>query len=105
MAARYAGRATLGNVIQMATTGLELADYRPDDAEDEVDIRLRLPLELQQSWIAWRTRRSIQNTARSDSQFHFTGTGPKTGTLHPNQWPADLTVEADVAPGYQSDER
>jgi multidrug efflux pump len=34
---------TVGNAIQLVTNGIMIGDYRPDDADDEVDIRVRLP--------------------------------------------------------------
>jgi multidrug efflux pump len=33
----------LGNVVTMITNGVLLAEYRPDDAEEELEIRLRFP--------------------------------------------------------------
>ena len=43
-AARYgADVATLGNTVQMVTSGVKVTDYRPDDSDDEVDIRVRFP--------------------------------------------------------------
>jgi multidrug efflux pump len=45
-AARYGADVTLlGQAVQMLTAGLKLAEYRPDDAVDEVDIRVRFPAE------------------------------------------------------------
>jgi multidrug efflux pump len=35
--------ASVGNMIKMITSGLQLGSYRPNDADDEVDIRLRFP--------------------------------------------------------------
>ncbi|MGE3627050.1 MAG: efflux RND transporter permease subunit, partial [Hyphomicrobiales bacterium] len=35
--------ASVGGMIQMVTNGILIGKYRPDDSEDEVDIRLRLP--------------------------------------------------------------
>ncbi|MEM8785246.1 MAG: efflux RND transporter permease subunit [Pseudomonadota bacterium] len=34
---------TIGTFVQMVTDGLLVGTYRPDDAEDEIDIRIRLP--------------------------------------------------------------
>ena len=34
---------SVGNLVKMVTTGLKLGSYRPDDADDELDIRLRYP--------------------------------------------------------------
>ncbi len=35
----------LGNAVTLITNGALLAEYRPDDVEDEVEIRLRFPIE------------------------------------------------------------
>ena len=44
LAAGYgADVAMLGNAVQMITNGIKLTDYRPDDTDDEVDIRVRFP--------------------------------------------------------------
>ncbi len=35
--------ASVGSLVKMVTSGLTLGAYRPDDADDEIDIRLRFP--------------------------------------------------------------
>lgn len=35
----------VGSVIQLITNGIKVGEYRPDDADDEVDIRIRFPEE------------------------------------------------------------
>ena len=35
--------AMVGSAVQLITNGLKVGEYRPDDADDELDIRLRLP--------------------------------------------------------------
>ncbi len=35
----------IGDMVQLVTEGLKLSDYRPDDAEDEIDIVVRFPEE------------------------------------------------------------
>ncbi|MDX1403342.1 MAG: efflux RND transporter permease subunit [Woeseiaceae bacterium] len=43
-AAKYGADITLvGNMIQLVTNGIKIGEYRPDDAEDEIDIRVRYP--------------------------------------------------------------
>jgi multidrug efflux pump len=37
---------TIGSAIQLLTNGILLGDYRPDNADDEVDIRARFPEQL-----------------------------------------------------------
>lgn len=44
VAGRYnAGVAAVGAMVQLVTNGVLAGTYRPDDAEDELDIRVRLP--------------------------------------------------------------
>lgn len=46
MAGRFGADVTsVGAVVQLVTNGILIGDYRPDDAEDEVDIRVRFPSE------------------------------------------------------------
>ena len=35
--------ADVGNMVQMVTGGVMIGEFRPDDADDEVEIRLRFP--------------------------------------------------------------
>lgn len=45
-AGRYdAGIVAVGSMIQLVSTGVPIGKYRPDDSEDELDIRVRLPKE------------------------------------------------------------
>ncbi len=45
-AGRYnAGIAAIGAMVQLVTNGVEIGKYRPNDSEDELDIRVRLPKE------------------------------------------------------------
>ncbi|MBL8781834.1 MAG: efflux RND transporter permease subunit [Alphaproteobacteria bacterium] len=36
---------TIGAAVQLITNGIKVGEYRPDDAEDEIDIRVRYPIE------------------------------------------------------------
>ncbi len=46
-AAQYgASVAEVGGLVQLVTNGILVGRYRPDDARDEVDIRVRLPAEV-----------------------------------------------------------
>lgn len=45
-AAKFGADITLvGNMIQLVTNGIKIGEYRPDDADDEIDIRVRYPLD------------------------------------------------------------
>jgi len=37
---------SVGNAVRMITNGLKLGSYRPDDADDEIDILVRYPVDL-----------------------------------------------------------
>ncbi|MGC3873197.1 efflux RND transporter permease subunit [Halomonas sp. GXIMD04776] len=105
-AARFdADVSTIGSAVQLVTTGLQLATYRPQDANDEVDIRVRLP-GAQRSLD--QLERLTINTARGQvpiSHFVRLEPAPKVGTLHRVDGQRAITLEADVDPGRQVDER
>lgn len=45
-AGRYqAGIGSVGSMVQLVTNGVLIGKYRPDDSDDEIDIRVRLPEE------------------------------------------------------------
>jgi multidrug efflux pump len=97
--------AAVGSAVQLVTTGLQVASYRPDHATDEVDIRVRLPA-------AWRSLDQLDrltlNTPRGQvpvSHFAALSPAPRVGTLHRIDGRRAITLEADVVDGYRVDER
>jgi multidrug efflux pump len=45
-AARFGADITLvGTIIQLVTNGIKVGEYRPDDSDEEIDIRVRFPAE------------------------------------------------------------
>ena len=96
---------TIGSAVQLLTTGLQVATYRPPTVNDEVDIRVRLPEN-------WRTLNQLErltiNTPRGQvpiSHFVKITPAPKVGTLNRIDGRRAITVEADLAPGFLADER
>lgn len=94
---------SVGNAVQLVTNGLLLATYRPEDATDEVDIRVRLPGN-------WRSidqlSRLTVNTHRGQVALpHFVELLPaqKTGTLRRVDGIRTTTIQADIAPGERLD--
>jgi len=105
-AARFgADVATIGSAVQLVTNGLPLATYRPPEVDGEVDIRVRLPA----------VRRSLDQLERLTvhtnrgqlpiRQFVRLTPAPKVGILHRIDGHRAITLEADVQPGRQVDER
>jgi len=93
----------VGNFIQMTTAGLKLGEYRPDDTDDEVEIRARFP----------RQDRTIDrlNDIRINSTM---GTVPisnfvtrtaehRTGNVNRVDGFRVMSVKADVLPGVNVD--
>lgn len=96
---------TIGNAVQLVTNGILLARFRPEDAIDEVDIRLRFPE-------SWRTFDQLQQlTVSSDrGQIPIANmvdivAAQQTGTLRRLDGRRAVTIEAGIEPGYRLDER
>lgn len=94
---------SVGNAVQLVTNGLLLATYRPEDATDEVDIRVRLPGN-------WRSIEQLSrltvNTPRGQvALLNFVKLEPaqKTGTLRRVDGVRTTTIQADVAAGERLD--
>lgn len=96
---------TIGSAVQLLTTGLQVASYRPPEVNDEVDIRVRLP----QNWRSLnQLERLTINTQRGQvpiSHFVTLEPAPKVGTLNRIDGRRAITIDADLAPGYLADER
>ncbi|SDT87222.1 efflux RND transporter permease subunit [Halopseudomonas salegens] len=95
----------VGNAVQMVTNGLLLAQYRPEYARDEVDIRVRFP----QSWrsIEEMTRLTVQ-TPRGQvpiSNFVTVYPAPKTSVINRIDGNRAITIKSDLAEGMQVGER
>ncbi|EPC01251.1 acriflavin resistance protein [Litchfieldella anticariensis FP35 = DSM 16096] len=105
-AARFDADVTsVGSAVQLVTTGLEVANYRPANVTDEVDIRVRLP----ESWRSLdQLGRLTLNTSRGQmpiSHFVELKPSPKVGSLQRIDGRRAITLEADVTAGFQPDER
>ncbi|PWV78201.1 efflux RND transporter permease subunit [Halomonas sp. A11-A] len=105
-AARFgADVAAVGSAVQLLTTGLQVASYRPPGVSDEVDIRVRLPAGYRS---LDQLGRLTLNTARGQvpiANFVELVPAPKVGTLHRIDGRRAVTLAADVAEGYRADER
>tara|TARA_B110001454_G_scaffold66826_1_gene65039 strand:+ start:5643 stop:8813 length:3171 start_codon:yes stop_codon:yes gene_type:complete len=100
-AARFGADITvIGTMIQLVTNGIKLGEYRPDDADDELDIRVRFP----------KNRRNLDeiDILRIPSNagliplsnFITRVAAQKVSTIHRTDLRRTMKVEADVAPGY-----
>jgi multidrug efflux pump len=103
-AAKYnANIEVVGRAVQLATNGLKLGEYRPDDADDEIDVRARYPErfrtldELQQM--------RIETNGNSVPIGNFVTVTPKqkTGSLNRTDTRRVMSVKADVIEGVLVD--
>lgn len=97
--------ATVGAHVQLVSNGVLLGTYRPDDAEDEVDIRARFPEQYRN---LAQLDRLIVNTDVGTvpvSSFVSLTPAPRTGDLTRIDGKRVYTVSADTAPGVLADDK
>lgn len=100
-AARYGADATLlGSAVQFMTNGLMLGTYRPDDADDELDIRVRYP-EKDRS-LSKLSELRLQTPVGQIPVSHFVTLQPsaKQSAIKKVDGRIVMTVSADMAAGY-----
>jgi multidrug efflux pump len=99
-AARYgADVSLLGQAVQLLTQGITVADYRPSDAEGELDIRVRFPAEERS--LSELSNLRVPTSAGLVPISNFVNFAPseRTGTITRIDEQRVVTIEANVAPG------
>jgi multidrug efflux pump len=105
-AARYgADIGLLGNAVQMVTQGIRLGGYRPDDADEEVDIRVRFPFDERNLAQLVNLRVPTVFGLVPINNFVEFKPAPKTGIIKRVNGQRTLTLTADAAPGYLVDQQ
>lgn len=100
-AARYGADATLlGSSVQFLTNGLMLGTYRPDDVDDELDIRVRYPEKDRSLSKLSEIRLQTDAGLIPVSYFVTLLPSPKQATIKKVDGRIVMTVSADMAPGY-----
>jgi multidrug efflux pump len=95
----------IGSAIQLVTNGILLGDYRPDNADDEVDIRVRFPDELRNlSQLDRLTVNTIQGNIPLGN-FMERVAAPRVGNLERTDGTRVMKVAADVEEGLLVDEK
>ncbi len=99
-AARFGADITIvGNAVQMVTNGIKVTDYRPDDADDEVDVIVRLPEKERDLGALDRLRVQTKYGLIPISNFVTTTTAAKRGDINRVDGQQVMTVKADVPKG------
>lgn len=100
-AARFGADVLLvGNMIQLVTNGIKVGEYRPDDAEDEIDIRVRYPYDNRSLEQIDTLRIPTPNGLVPISNFVERVPANKVSTIQRTDMRRTMKVEADVLDGY-----
>lgn len=100
-AARFGADITLvGNMIQLVTNGIKVGEYRPDDADDEIDIRVRYPYDSRNLSQIDELRIPTASGLIPISNFVQRIPAQKVSTIQRTDLRRTMKIEADVAPGY-----
>jgi multidrug efflux pump len=95
---------TVGNVIQLVTNGILIGEYRPFDADDEVDIRVRFP-DSQRSLLQLdRLRATTPAGPVPIGNFMTRTAAPRVGDITRTNGRRVMTIHADVADGVLADD-
>lgn len=94
----------IGSAVQLVTNGVKVGQFRPDDSDDEIDIRVRLPYghrTLEQL----DSMRVMTNQGLVPISSFVTRTAQqKISTITKTDTRPTLRIEADLAPGALADQ-
>jgi multidrug efflux pump len=105
LAARFgADVTTIGGAVQLVTNGVKVGEFRPDDADDEIDIRVRLPYG-QRTLEQLDAMRVMTNQGMVPiSTFVTRRAHQKISTISKTDARPTMRIEADLAPGALADQ-
>jgi len=105
-AARFGTDITsVGNAIQLVTNGILIGDYRPNDADDEVDIRVRFPEDERNLSQLDRLRVNSTSGVVPVANFLTRTAAPRVGDLKRTDGRRVLSITADVEDGVLADDK
>ena len=104
-AARFGADVSLvGAMVQLVTNGIKIGEYRPDDSDDEIDIRVRYPEESRSLSQIDELRIPSEQGLIPISTFIERVPAQKVGTIRRTDMRRTLSIDADVAPGVLVDD-
>jgi multidrug efflux pump len=96
---------TVGNAIQLVTNGIKIGTYRPRDADDEVDIRVRFPAAYRNLGQLDELRVASSQGVVPVSTFVTREAAPRIGNLKRTDGQRVMTIAADVADDVLADDK
>ncbi len=99
-AARFGADVSLvGTVIQLVTTGIKVGEYRPDDSDSEIDIRVRFPRDNRSLDQIGDLRVPTQQGSVPISTFVTREAGDATRTIMRTDMRRTMLVQSDLEAG------
>ena len=95
---------TVGYLVQLITNGVKVGEYRPDDVDTDVDIRIRFPSYARNVEQLDKLRVPTQYGQVPISNFVTRTAQPKTGIIRRTDAQRTYKVQANVAPGVLADD-
>jgi multidrug efflux pump len=96
---------TVGKVVQLVTNGIKVGEYRPDDADEEIDIRVRFPAAYRNIEQLDLLRVQTPMGMVPISNFVTRTPIPKTGTINRTDGERSIKVMANVVEGVLPDDK
>ena len=96
---------SIGSAIQLITNGIMLGDFRPDDADDEVDIRVRFPETMRNISMLDRLTVNSFNGNVPVSNFMSRVAAPRVGSIQRTDGVRVLNIAADVPEDVLTDDK
>jgi multidrug efflux pump len=104
-AARFGADISLvGAMVQLVTNGIKIGEYRPDDSDDEIDIRVRYPAASRNLSQIDDLRIPTPEGQVPISTFIERVPAQKVGTIRRIDMRRTLAIDADTAPGVLVDD-
>ena len=95
--------ANVGQMVQMVTNGVMLGEFRPDDADDEVEIRLRYPEQNRQLAALDELRVNTQSGPVPISSFSERVAKPRVDAIQRIDMLETVYILANTEDGYLAD--
>ncbi|HEY8569215.1 efflux RND transporter permease subunit [Microbulbifer sp.] len=95
----------VGRAVQLVTNGVLMAEYRPDDSDEEVDIRIRYPEYARGITALDELKVNTPNGAVPVGSFVSRVAGPKVDKIERIDGITRMQIKADVNDGVLADDK
>ncbi|MEO1244725.1 MAG: efflux RND transporter permease subunit [Pseudomonadota bacterium] len=104
-AARFGADVSLvGAMVQLVTNGIKIGEYRPDDSDEEIDIRVRYPEDSRSLAQIDELRIPTVNGLVPISTFVQRIPAQKVSAIARTDMRRTMYIDADITPGYLESE-